>query len=124
MRRFTDEFNLKTLLNSFNFAFRGILKVMQYERNMWIHLTIASLTVILGLIFQITRPEWIMIVFCIGLVLVSEITNTAIENLTDLVAPDESERAGKIKDVAAGAVLVASITATVIGLLVFVPYLF
>jgi diacylglycerol kinase (ATP) len=124
MRRFTDEFSLKTLLNSFNFAFRGILKVMQYERNMWIHLTIASLTVILGLIFHITRPEWIMIVFCIGLVLVSEITNTAIENLTDLVAPDESERAGKIKDVAAGAVLIASITAMVIGLLVFVPYLF
>lgn len=97
---------------------------MQYERNMWIHIVIAASVIILGLIVQITRLEWILIICCIGFVLVLEILNTAIENLTDLIAPDQNERAAKIKDVAAGAVLIAAITALIIGLFVFVPYIF
>lgn len=124
MRRSTDQFNLKALLKSFIYAFKGILKVMQYERNMWIHIVIAASVIILGLIVQITRLEWILIICCIGFVLVLEILNTAIENLTDLIAPDQNERAAKIKDVAAGAVLIAAITALIIGLFVFVPYIF
>ncbi len=72
--------------------------------------------------FEVTRTEWCILIFCIGLVWMAETFNTALETITDLVSPEQNLLAGKTKDLAAGAVLLAAITAAVIGLIIFVPY--
>ncbi len=89
--------------------------------NAKIHLLVALFVLLLGFLFQLFWYEWALILFAIGLVFAMEAANTAIEFLVDLVSPQHNEQAGKVKDLAASAVLIAAITALVIGLLVFVP---
>lgn len=84
---------------------------------------IAAITAFAGIIFQIKRQEWIIIIFCMGFVFVTEMVNTAIEKSVDLVSQSENKKAGIIKDIAAGAVFIAAFTALVIGLIIFIPYL-
>ncbi len=110
-------------IRSFGYAFSGIKKVFLAERNFRFHTLAAILVVSLGFILNITITEWLFVVLAIGLVITAEALNTAIEKLVDMVSPQKNTNAGWIKDVAAGAVLLASICALVIGLLVFVPYL-
>ncbi len=64
-----------------------------------------------------------MIIFAIGLVISAEMINTAIETLTDLISPEHHDKAGRAKDIAAGAVLIAAISAAIIGIIIFLPYL-
>ncbi len=68
--------------------------------------------------------EWVAIILCIGMVLATELINTAIERLVDLISPDRNPIAGQIKDIAAGAVLICAIAAAIVGLIIFIPYLF
>lgn len=75
-----------------------------------------------GLYFNIRAMEWALVSFAITLVIVAEAFNTAIEKLTDMVQPNQDPRAGKVKDLAAGAVLLACIGAAVIGVIVFYDY--
>ena len=89
------------------------------ERNMQIHGAATILVVALGFYYHITSEEWTAVLLCIGLVLVLEILNTAIETLVDLVQPEYDPLAGKVKDIAAGAVLVGTIVAIAIGIIVF-----
>jgi diacylglycerol kinase len=70
---------------------------------------------------EISRTDWLAVVLAIGLVLVAEATNTALEELVNFVSPEYHKQAGIVKDVAAGAVLLAAIIALVVGLLVFIP---
>jgi diacylglycerol kinase len=90
---------------------------------MLIHAIASVMVLAAGFIFDITLTEWCLLMGCIGLVVTSEIFNTAIETLTDLVSPEHNPLAGKTKDLAAGAVLVAAITAAIIGTIIFLPYL-
>ena len=108
---------------SFGFAVNGIIQAVKSQPNFRIHLLIMALVVFAGFYLNISLWEWTCVIFAIGLVLVAELFNTAIETLTDLVSPDYHEKAGKTKDYAAGAVLVAAITAAVIGLVIFIPKL-
>lgn len=78
----------------------------------------------LGIYFDITRTEWIALVFACGLVLITEAVNTAIEIDIDLTSPEYHPYAKDTKDVAAGAVLLSAITASIVGILVFGPYIF
>lgn len=110
-------------IQSFGYAFSGIKKVFLAERNFRFHSLAAVLVVSLGFILNITTTEWLFVVLAIGLVITSEALNTAIEKLVDIVSPEKNTKAGWVKDVAAGAVLLASICALIIGLLVFVPHL-
>lgn len=110
-------------VQSFGYAFSGIKKVFLAERNFRFHTLAAILVVSLGFILHITITEWLFVVLATGIVITTEALNTAIEKLVDMVSPKKNTNAGWIKDVAAGAVLLASICAFVIGLLVFVPYL-
>lgn len=110
-------------VQSFGYAFSGIKKVFISERNFRFHSLAAILVVSLGFVLNITHTEWLFVILAIGLVITAEALNTAIEKLVDLVSPEKNTKAGWVKDVAAGAVLLASICAFVIGLLVFVPYL-
>lgn len=71
---------------------------------------------------QLSREDWLWIIAAIAFVLMAEILNTAIEKLVDLVSPGYNELAGKVKDIAAGAVFLAALVSAVIGLLIFIPY--
>jgi diacylglycerol kinase (ATP) len=113
---------LKKRLNSFGYALKGIAAAFRYESNMKLHVLAAIEAIFLGWFFNIKTSEWCWLVLAIGLVWMAEIFNTALEKLTDLVSPDYNELAGKAKDLAAGAVLMAAFTALAIGILIFWPY--
>jgi len=115
-------FSLKERIDSFRYAFNGIRLTIWAEHNFRIHLVATVLVVGLGFYFDMTASEWLWITFVISLVLITEMINTAIEKLVDLAEPNQNPLAGKIKDIAAGAVLIAAITAVVIGALIFWPY--
>ena len=85
---------------------------------MKIILTCAILTIASALFLNVNSKEWCILLICIGLVISLEMINSAIENLVDLVSPDYNEKAGKIKDMAAGAVLVFSFVSLLIGILI------
>ncbi len=89
---------------------------------MHLHVLASVIVFVMAYRFEVSRMEWCLLVFCVGLVWMAEIFNTAIETLTDLVSPEQHFLAGKTKDLAAGAVLMAAITAAAIGLIIFVPY--
>jgi diacylglycerol kinase len=108
---------------SFACAFRGIAALLRSEIHARIHLAATILVVALGWWFQITRGAWLAIVLAIGLVWVAEALNTAIEYVADLAHPDEHPEVKKLKDLAAAAVLFASIVALIVGLLIFWPRL-
>lgn len=111
----------KKLINSFKFAFKGIGSSIKSERNMKIHFTMMILVVLAGIILNISMWEWITCFILFGLVISLEMVNTAIEIVVDLVSPTFNDRAGRTKDIAAGAVLVNAIVAFIIGLLIFLP---
>lgn len=115
---------LKKRIKSFGYAFKGIASLIRKEHNAWIHCTAIVLVTIAGFHFDITSTEWCIVVLCFGLVLAAEGFNTAIERLVDLVSPDFHPIAGDVKDVAAGAVLICAIASAIVGLIVFIPYLF
>ncbi len=116
-----NSFSFRQRLHSFRYAFRGILFMVKTQHNFWIHLTIAVLVIIAGFLFSISLTEWALVVFAIGLVLSAEAFNSAIEQLTDLASPNIHPKAGRVKDLAAGAVLLTAMAAALIGLLIFVP---
>jgi len=114
-------FRMKDMAKSFVCAFKGIAGAFKIEVNIRIHFILAIAAVAFGFWLKINQMEWIMVILAIGFVIVSELFNSAIELLVDLVSPGYNQKAGRIKDIAAGAVLVSAITAAFIGLFIFVP---
>jgi len=114
---------LKRLVSSFGYAFKGIGYAVATQLNFRVHLGAVVLVVCMGLALHISVTEWCFITLCIALVLTLELVNTAIETLTDIVSPGYNEKAGRAKDVAAGAVLIAAIFALITGAFIFVPKL-
>lgn len=119
-----EKFTIKKRIKSFGYAWKGIRSFIHYEHNAWIHLCITVIVLIAGWILNIQKSEWIAIAICIGLVLAAEGFNTAIERLVNLVSPDKHPIAGDVKDIAAGAVLICAIVSAIVGLMIFIPYLF
>lgn len=76
-----------------------------------------------GFFFGVTKTEWCLLIGCIGLIFTAEIMNTAVETVVNLVSPEYNPLAGKAKDLAAGAVLAASLAVAVVGAIIFIPYL-
>ncbi len=111
----------KNMINSFKYAFNGIYLALKKEKNMKIHFIIMLLVIIAGIIFKISAYEWIMCITQFGIVISLELLNTAIETTVDIAMPEINEKAKIAKDVAAGAVLVAAISAVIVGLIIFVP---
>lgn len=116
-----SKFSFEARFKSFRYAFNGLKILFKTEHNAWIHLVSALLVITLGLVLEINIIEWCLLLFSIGLVFVAEIINTSIEYLTDIAAPNYNETAKKVKDLAAAAVLFASIIAIIIGMFVFLP---
>lgn len=119
-----NKFSLVKRIKSFYYAWNGIKYTVKSQHNMWIHLAIMCLVIVFGVFFELNFKEWGLIFIAIGIVLFSEIFNTAIELIIDIISPEYNKKAGLVKDLAAGAVLIAAITAILIGLLVFLPKLF
>jgi diacylglycerol kinase len=112
---------MKNRIRSFGYAFKGIKAVFGNEANMNIHLIMSILVIVCGFIFKISITEWMLCIICFGLVISLEMLNSAIENLVNLVSPEQNKIAGKIKDISAGAVLIAAICAAIVGLIIFAP---
>jgi diacylglycerol kinase (ATP) len=102
---------------SFNYAIEGILWVVRTQRNMRYHFLAAVLILLVAVLWRVSAPELIFMIFAITLVFFAELINTAFEVLVDLVSPEFHPLARRAKDVAAGAVVVASVGAVVIGYL-------
>jgi len=117
------EFSLIKRSKSFAHAGRGVWLFVKTTHNAWIHGLVLLIVILLGVYFRISHFEWILLVLVSGFVLVAEAFNTAIEIDIDLTSPEYHPYARDTKDVAAGAVLIAAITAAVIGLFIFIPYL-
>lgn len=122
-QKLTQEgFSLVKRAKSFAHAGRGLWIFLRTTHNAWIHVGALVAAVILGVYFDITHTEWLALVLVGGFVLVAEAFNTAIEIDIDLTSPDFHPYARDTKDVAAGAVLIAALTALVVGLIIFTPY--
>lgn len=109
---------------SFVNAGRGIKMFLKTTPNAWIQITISLVAICFGFYFQITHLEWMMLIFASGIVLAAEAFNTAIEIDINLTSPNYHPYARDTKDVAAGAVLISSVMAAIIGVLIFGHYIF
>ncbi len=107
---------------SFVYAFKGIRVSFKEQRNLKVELGIAILVIFAGLYYEISATEWCFILLTIGLVLALEMVNSSLENLVDFVTLEHNPKAGKIKDVASGAVLIACVIAVIVGVIVFKKY--
>jgi diacylglycerol kinase (ATP) len=101
----------------------GVVTTVRSQRNAWLHLVATVAAITLGCALRLSTSEWCWIVTAIGAVWVAELMNTAIEILCDVVSPEFNAGIGRAKDAAAGAVLMAAITAALIGVCVFGPHL-
>lgn len=111
----------KRLINSFRYAFCGLYEAYKGEQNLKIHTIMAILVIVFGFVFKISYIEWLVCLILIGLVLMAEFFNTAIEYVVDLASPDIHPLAKLAKDTASAGVLMMTIVSALIGLIIFVP---
>jgi len=116
--------HIKRRLKSFKNAFQGLFYVVKTQNNMQIHLVAFLFVVTGGFFFKISSTKWLFLILAVALVLVSEVVNTAIEEIVNLISPDFNKKAGLIKDMGAAFVLLAAIFAIVVGIIVFLPELY
>lgn len=116
------KFSFNNRLGSFSNALRGIRFLVATQHNAWLHAIATLFVCAAGVFFRIERLEWCCLVLCIMAVWTTEALNTALELLTDLASPEFHPLAGKAKDVAAGAVLIAAVGSAIVGAIVFVPH--
>ena len=114
----------KTIKDSFIHAYEGINYTVTKERNMHIHVSIASLVVVSGAIFRISYIEWLICLVLIAIVMSLELINTAVEAVVDMITTKQDHMAKVAKDAAAGAVLISSIISAIIGIIIFLPKIF
>jgi diacylglycerol kinase len=112
--------NVRRFLRSFEYASIGLIDAFD-QFNMWVHLAAAITTTAFALWLQVNLLTWAVLVLTIGFVFALELINTALESLVDLVSPNYHPLAKRVKDVGAGAVLVAAATAVLVGLLLLGP---
>lgn len=114
----------KNFLTSLHYACEGIITAVKEERNMRKHIVCAVIALLAGWLFKLNISEWLWLLFVIFAVLVMEMVNTIFENTVDLIVGNKFHPlAKKIKDVAAGAVLLTSIFAVIVGCFIFIPKL-
>lgn len=123
MSRIRKELTILKRVNSLRHAIRGVAVYLETTPNAWVHIVSALVLVGLGMYFDISTLEWALLLLANGVVLVAEAFNSSIEIHMDLTSPQRNEYARDTKDIAAGAVLIAGVTAWVIDLLILVPYL-
>lgn len=115
---------IKRLIKSFKYALEGIIYAFKYEQNIIVHTLICIIVIILGFLLKISYFEWLICLILFGLVIATELINTAIEALVDLACPKIDPLAKIAKDTASGAVLVFALTSVIAGLMIFIPKIF
>lgn len=110
----------KSRIKSFAYALKGFLWLLK-EPNALIHLVAAGITVVVSFYFDISTAEWLWIILAIVLVFITEILNTAIEYLADVVTKEENTLIGKAKDLGAAATLLAALFSVFVALIIFLP---
>jgi diacylglycerol kinase (ATP) len=108
-------------LKSVSFAAKGAVKLITTEHSVMVQFFIGIVMTIVGFFMHLTPTEWLFQTLAIGLVMSIEGINTAVEKIADFIHPNYHERIGFIKDIAAGAVFFAALTAIAIGLIIYVP---
>ena len=122
-RAHSTTFSIADRLQSFRYAASGIVFMLRTQHNAWIHLTVTVVVCLTGWWLRLSGADWRWLTVAIVLVWVAETTNTAFEYLCDVVSPEFHVSVAKAKDIAAGAVMICSAGAVVLGLLTFWPYL-
>lgn len=113
----------KRLKNSFKYSIDGLKYAYKYEQSMFIHFLVTIFVILMGLIFDISGFEWLLVFIVIGMVLSAELINTAIEAVVDMVTLEYNELAKIAKDCSSAATFVLSVIAFVMGLIVFIPHI-
>lgn len=108
-------------LKSVSFAVKGAIKLITTEHSVMVQFSIGIFMTLAGFYFKITHTEWLIQTLAIGIVMSIEGLNTAVEKIADFIHPNYHERIGFIKDIAAGAVFFAALTAIAIGTIIYLP---
>lgn len=116
-----NKLNYKYQLKTFRWAFKGLSEFYRTEVKASLHTIAALVAIVFSVIFKIDLKNWIAIIFAIALVFVTELINTIVERIADTLPDEHDKTRGMLKDLASGAVLLASIAALVIGLIIFIP---
>lgn len=114
---------MKKRMRSFRYAFQGIFRFFQEEHNALLHLMATATVVVLAIFFHVQGGELLALIIVTGIVWMAELFNTSIERLADLVSKEYHPGIGYLKDLAAAAVLIASVTAVITGTVIFLPKL-
>ncbi|MEZ4920632.1 MAG: diacylglycerol kinase family protein [Saprospiraceae bacterium] len=113
--------SLRRRIDSFGYAFKGLVFLFKTQANARIHLLATLVVLVAGWYFEVSRVEWLILLLFIVLVIAMEAVNTALEQLTDLVSPEWHPLAGRAKDLAAAAVFVLAIGAIFAAFIIFGP---
>lgn len=113
--------NLAKFIRSFGYAFDGLKLSVTVDQNVRLHLVVGTLVLAISLLLKITTVELLFVIFAIFFVVICEMLNTAIEEMTNLIKIEHSKEARIAKDIAAAAVLLSAIFAVVVGIIVLIP---
>ena len=111
-------------IKSITYAFKGLIILITTEHSIMVQLILSAIMCVVGFYFKISSVEWMFQILAIGLVLTAESLNTAIEAICDFIQPNFDKKIGFIKDIAAGAVTFAALTAIIIGAFIYIPKIF
>lgn len=114
-------FSFKKRIESFKYAFAGIRHLIRQEHNARLHIVSTLIVLLAGWYFDVNKYEWLAIIFCIGVVLITEVINTALENICDYMSPEFQPKIKIIKDLGAAAVLLSALISIIIAGCIFIP---
>lgn len=114
-------FSIAGRIKSFSYALTGLKTLFNEEHNARIHLVSALIVIVLGFVLKISLTEWISLIIVMSLVFICELINTSLEALADFVSPGKHPQIKKVKDLAAGAVLISALSALITGVIIFTP---
>jgi diacylglycerol kinase (ATP) len=115
---------LKNRAKGFVYAAKGAFLLLRTESSIQLQFLLAVVVTIAGFYYEISRVEWMIQTLAIGLVMGIEGLNTAIEKLSDFIQPNHDPKIGLIKDISAGAVMIAAVAASILGLIIYLPKIF
>jgi diacylglycerol kinase len=118
-----DKFSLKSRVGSFKYAFNGLRSLLKYEQNSRIQVFAALTAIIFGIFLKLNHYEWCLLLIVTGLVFLTELLNSSLESLSDIVDPELNERIRRAKDYSAAAVLISAVIAVIVGALILIPKL-
>lgn len=114
-------FSIRARKQSFEYAFEGISSFFRSEPNAVIHLLITAAVIVLAIVLKVSVGEGAILTLAIGIVWVAELFNTAIEAIMDHLSPERHPAVKRIKDISSAAVLIAAMSAVIVGLIIFIP---